>query len=511
MKIFFIIGSHLQALKSNLVVQFSVVCFGVMAAVAVISGIVLSHKIQTDAINNLMDEAVGSSSARVLEVLTPDDLSIPMYGERYDRFDQFVQTSIVSERTARIKIWAGDGTVIYSSDSTQVGERFPLKNNLLKALQGENSREIKTPDDPDNVLERHLGTLMAVNTPIVFPGETKPAGSFEIYQYYGPTAIRIESMRRWLFGGIALGFGVLYASLVLVVWNGWRTIKRQQSELATLNLELETSVKQRTEELEKTQERLLLSERMATFGELAGAVAHEIRSPLSGIKNGIFYIRRKQKNNDASEDAKKIQLFLDVMDEAVDNSDRIITSMIDFARMPTNELKESDIRQVVENSISGITMGDQIQINREFEKDMPTLYLDSSMVSKTLAALFENSKESMPDGGTLDITAEITNRRMVLRIRDDGHGIDSSELSKVFDPLFSTRNRGVGLGLPVARQVVRRHGGALDISSTPGVGTTVTLSFPISEPAVTIRTFMERRNAGLNLSAPETIGSSPLL
>jgi hypothetical protein len=179
-------------LKDNLLVQFSVVSFVVMAAIAVILAAVISNKIRSDAVAALVDEAIGASSGRLLDALTAADLETPMTGAQYDRFHDFVQRSIVSERTARVKVWAKDGTVIYSNDPTGVGERFTITENLLTALRGDNAVEIEVPKDPDNALERDLGTLMEIYTPIVFPGTTEPQGAFELYQYYAPTSHRIS-------------------------------------------------------------------------------------------------------------------------------------------------------------------------------------------------------------------------------------------------------------------------------------------------------------------------------
>ena len=154
-----------------------------MIITAVLLAIILTGKIRSDAINHFIEDAVDSSSPRTARALTPADLEVAMTGERYERFHQFVQDSVVSERTARIKLWAKDGTVIYSDDPTQVGERFPNKLNLMMAFEGETPIEIKVPEDVDNDRERRLGTLVEVYVPIVHPGATTPNGAIEIYQY----------------------------------------------------------------------------------------------------------------------------------------------------------------------------------------------------------------------------------------------------------------------------------------------------------------------------------------
>lgn len=162
-----------------------------MIITAVLLAIILTGKIRSDAINHFIEDAVDSSSPRIARALTPADLEVAMTGERYERFHQFVQDSVVPERTARIKLWAKDGTVIYSDDPTQVGERFPNKLNLMKAFEGETPIEIKVPEDVDNDRERRLGTLVEVYVPIVHPGATTPNDAIEIYQYYASTAARM--------------------------------------------------------------------------------------------------------------------------------------------------------------------------------------------------------------------------------------------------------------------------------------------------------------------------------
>ena len=117
----------MKAFQSNLLVRFSIVSFVVMVAIAAVLAVVLAEKIRDDAVEDLVEEAVGTSKRRLLANITPEDLETPMVGQRYDDFDRFVQQSIVSARTARVTLWSKDGTVIYSVDPSQVGEKYPAK------------------------------------------------------------------------------------------------------------------------------------------------------------------------------------------------------------------------------------------------------------------------------------------------------------------------------------------------------------------------------------------------
>jgi signal transduction histidine kinase len=240
--------------KDNLLVQFSTVSLVIMAILALILALVLTNKIQSDARVALVAEAVGNASWRVHTIMTPADLAIPMTGARYTRFHEFVQQSIISEQTARVKLWAKDGTVIYSDDPAVIGSKFPENEDMQRALRGEVISEIRKPANPEHVRERYLGTLIEVYAPIVFPGSMEPQGVMELYQYYEPTAQRIADLRRWVFGSIGVGFVILYGGLIFIVGGGWRTINRQQATLARTNADLRRA----NEEIQKAQESLVL-------------------------------------------------------------------------------------------------------------------------------------------------------------------------------------------------------------------------------------------------------------
>ena len=193
----------------------------------------------------------------------------------------FVQRSIVSDRTARIKLWSTDGTVIYSNDPAGLGEKFPAKENLLRALRGESAVEIKIPEDAENARERFLGTLMEVYSPVIYPGSTAPQGVLEIYQYYEPTAQRINDLMRWVVGSVAGGFLILYGGLVSIVWSGGRTITRQRERLEWVNAELQNKM----DEAKASNQQLLfeITERRSS-GELLRESNRQLEEALNELE-----------------------------------------------------------------------------------------------------------------------------------------------------------------------------------------------------------------------------------
>ena len=248
-------------LRDNLFFEFSAISFVVLAAIALSLTYVLSNKVREDAVKDLVDEAIGASSGRLLRALMPSDFEGPMTGDRYDSFNRFVQQYVVSERTARVKIRAKDGTIIYADNPKAVGKKFPPNEPLLRALRGENVAILEVPADATHVYEADLGRLMEVVTRINFPDSAEPPGVFALYQYYEPTAQRIAGMRRWIFGTVGLGFLIVYGSLVSIVWRGWSTMTRQRRQLETVNTRLEARVAERTAELTSMNQEVVRSNR----------------------------------------------------------------------------------------------------------------------------------------------------------------------------------------------------------------------------------------------------------
>lgn len=470
----------MKKLRENLLVQFSVVSFLVMAAIAVVLAIILANKIRTDAVNALVNEAIGASSDRLLRVIKPSDLEVAMTGERYKRFHQFVEEQIVSKRTARIKIWAQDGTVVYDNDPAKVGQRFPSKEGLLAALRGQNFTELKIPQDAEHQGEKHLDTLMEVYTPIVFPGTTEPQGAFEFYQYFAPTAELIYDLRGRVFSTTGVGFLFLYASLVSIVWRGWRTIVRQRNQLQSFNAELEKRVQQRTAELREAQDKLVRTERLAAIGELSAGVAHELRNPLGAIKNAAYYIKGKLRDSNLVRDNPRVGDFLGIMDEEIETSNRIITELMDFSRVNPPNLSPTTVDTVVDNALSRIQIKEDVKIVKDLEPGLPEVLADSEQLRRAFTNLFKNAEEAMPEGGTLTISAKAKDDHVELQFRDTGQGIPDTNLSTVFDPLFTTKPRGIGLGLAIVKQIIERHRGGLGVESKLGKGATFTIRLPLN-------------------------------
>lgn len=455
----------MRHLKDNLLVQFSVISFLIVAVVAVVIAVVLSNKIQSDAIEDLVKEAVGASSGRLLTAITPADLEAPMTGARYNRFHEFVQQSIVSERTARVKIvrvGPKEGTIIYSNDQASVGKTFPPPKPLLKAMRGETVPILRVPEGIAHAAERDLGTLMEVVTPIIFPGTTEPQGVFALYQYYAPTAERITSLRSWLFGSIGVGFVILYGGLVSVVWGGWRTISSQQRRLESFNAEL----KEHTQGLARSNEEL---------EQFAYVASHDLQEPLRMVASYTQLLAKRYKGK-LDSDADEFIAY------AVDGATRmkeLINGLLAYSRLSSqgNSLEPSDCSAIFDQvpaNLQAAVRESEAVVTRDA---LPTVMGDALQLGQLFQNLVGNAiKFHGEDPPRVHVSAERKDKEWLFSVRDNGIGMDTQYADRIFvifQRLHSgTEYPGAGIGLAICKKIVDRHGGRIWVESKPGKGAT---------------------------------------
>ena len=161
------------------------------------------------------------------------------------------------------------------------------------------------------------------------------------------------------------------------------------------------------------------------------------------------------------------------MDEQIDKSDRIISNMIDYSRERQPVLTPVDVEKIIESAIRRIDVQGKINVVKRIEPGLPLVLLDGPRITQALEAIMSNAADSMPSGGDLSIAVDRTDKYLIFEIRDTGDGISEHDLLRLSDPLFSTKNLGMGMGLPLADEVVKKHDGVINVSSVPGQGTTV--------------------------------------
>ena len=205
---------------------------------------------------------------------------------------------------------------------------------------------------------------------------------------------------------------------------------------------LELTIQERTKELVETQARLVKSERLATIGELAGMVGHDLRNPLAGIKNANYFLKKKYS---ASMDDKGKEV-LTIIESAVEHANSIVADLLDYSREIKLELEEYSPKSLVDYVLLSIKPSSRIKIIDRTES-FPTIWVDGNKIERVFVNLIKNAIDAMPEGGTLEISSRQSGENVELTFADTGTGMSQDVIGKIFTPLFTTKAQGMGLGL----------------------------------------------------------------
>jgi len=211
-------------------------------------------------------------------------------------------------------------------------------------------------------------------------------------------------------------------------------------------------------------------ERMAAIGQVGGGVAHELRNPLNVIKTSVYFLL-----NARNATPEKRAEHLQRIERHVLLADGVITALSDFARMPVPDLKPVVVRRVVDEAIEANPPPDTVRVIHDWPADLPPVLADANQLRIVFANLVRNAREAMPQGGTLTLAGRVADGRVEVTVADTGVGIPAEQLLRIMEPLYTTKARGLGLGLALSRAILEKNTGSLHVTSQPGVGTTFTV------------------------------------
>ena len=235
-------------------------------------------------------------------------------------------------------------------------------------------------------------------------------------------------------------------------------------------------MKERTQELRDAQEQLIRQEKLAFLGQLAGSVAHEMRNPLGVISNAVFYL--KMILPDADETTSE---YLDLISSEVRNSDGIVADLLDFGRTRMPDREKTAVSVLVAGVLEKRPPPQDAEVTTQLPPDLPPVFTDPRQMGQVLGNLVTNGYQAMPEGGSLTISAQAEGKRVSISITDTGCGISQENMEKVFEPLFTTKMRGIGLGLAVSRSLAEANGGSIEVESQEGKGSTFTVTLLTKE------------------------------
>jgi PAS domain S-box-containing protein len=254
--------------------------------------------------------------------------------------------------------------------------------------------------------------------------------------------------------------------------------KRAEEEILQLNAELETRVEEQTRELREAQEQLVRKETLAVLGQLAGGVGHELRDPLAIIVNAVYFLKLIQ-----PEAGGKIKEYLGLIERETHNAEKIISDLLNFARVKSADREAVSVSDLISQTLERFPASSSVEVTLDTPTDLPQVFADPRQMEQVLGNLVVNACQAMTNGGKLVISAKPSTVNgqpsVAIAIKDTGVGIPPENMRKLFEPLFTTKAKGIGLGLAVSRKLAEANGGRIEVQSEAGVGSMFTLWLPV--------------------------------
>lgn len=270
--------------------------------------------------------------------------------------------------------------------------------------------------------------------------------------------------------------GLFLNQVAVLVENSrlFQGLKDARKQLEAHAEQLEQKVEERTRELKISQEQLLKAQRLAVIGELAGMVGHDLRNPLTSIAGSTYFLKKRLSPNvDA-----KIQEMIELIEKNIAYSNKIINDLLDYSREIKLDLTESNPKSITKNVLSLVIFPQNVRLIN-LTKNKPKVKIDVEKIQRAFINLIKNAIEAMPEGGTLTIESRKVRDYVVFSFSDSGVGLSEEMLKKLWVPLFTTKAKGMGLGLSICKRIIEAHGGFISAKSILGKGTTFTVTLPI--------------------------------
>ncbi|HVR20068.1 MAG TPA: ATP-binding protein, partial [Polyangiaceae bacterium] len=266
-----------------------------------------------------------------------------------------------------------------------------------------------------------------------------------------------------------------------------RAVARRQAEVELLS----ESEREKSEALDKalivlkeSQEASIRNERLAAVGQLAASVGHELRNPLTAVRNACTYIGKKIDsaggNGHGLASDERVKRFRVIIDRELDASAKIISDLLDFARARQPERQPCPLRALVAEAMEVVPKHAHVQLVNEVPEHLPFPSLDKDQFRQVFLNLIQNASEAIDKdrGGRVLVQADADAGAFRIRVVDDGPGMEKEVVEKIFQPLFSTKTKGTGLGLAIVQGTIARHGGRVEVTTAPGEGSVFTIELP---------------------------------
>ncbi|MBW2020837.1 MAG: two-component sensor histidine kinase [Deltaproteobacteria bacterium] len=383
----------------------------------------------------------------------------------FDRLDQVVRNTLHSFSVEMVNIFDRKNNVIfYSFDKKLVGRKGLGGIDYQQALLGKSSSRLIRRGGSWSMLfgtprESELRTYVPLRAEKPLSNIEGPIlGVFEIVQDLSEDYRTIAHFKYRIMVTSVIIMGILFVILRYIVKRGEKIIEKRAQERLLL------------------KEKLNHAERLASLGEMVAAISHEIRNPLGIISSTAELLKGKLARHDPQDQ------LADVIVQEANRLNSIVTDFLNFARPQTPNLMPCKVDEVLEKNLAFLAPEinkNGYEIYKRFATDIPEIRADPGLLYQALLNILINAMQAMPKGGPIYIELSAQRNALTITIADEGHGISDDTMKKIWEPFFTTKDKGSGLGLPIVKNIIEGHGGTIHIENGPEKGAQVTVTLPV--------------------------------
>lgn len=384
--------------------------------------------------------------------------------EQQEHLDRVVKSTLHSFEVQMVNIYDMDKTISYSFDENLVGRKDLTGQGYFDAIKGKSSSKLVQKGNWFEILfgltqENKIITFAPIRAEKPLSSLSGPVlGVVEIVQDPSEDYAAISRFQVFVITTSAVVMGLLLLVLILFVRRG------------------ENIIEQRAQEQMKLKEELSRSKHLSNLGEMVAGVSHEIRNPLGIIRSSAELLKKKVQELDP-------QITIpDIIVEEANRLNSIITDFLNFAKPTNPDFAPCRIEDIITKNLNYLSTQidkTQYRIVPELDNQELEIMADANMLYQAFLNILINAMQAMPEGGTINVETDFNGRMVFIRFKDSGQGIPEDLMEKIWDPFFTTKEKGTGLGLGIVKNIIQSHGGRIHIANrSDGRGAQVELELP---------------------------------
>jgi len=386
--------------------------------------------------------------------------------EQFIRMDKVVRSTLHSFKVDMVNIYDMDNTISYSFDQAVIGKKDAGGKGYQDAVSGKTTSKLLQRGSWVEIFlgfskDSRLITFAPLRAEQPLSRISGPVlGVVEIVQDLSEDYKTIFDFQKRVIITCTIVMGALFLVLLFVVKRGEGIIEKRALERLRL------------------KEQLSRAERLSTLGEMVAGISHEIRNPLGIIRSSSELLKKKMAGYDPSNSIPGI-----IIEESA-RLNNIITDFLDFAKPRSSNLILCRIEDVLEKNIT--FLASQINeegciIEKDYDNNLPEITADPEMLYQAFLNILINAMQAMPEGGKIHVEIGSSDNTVTIFFEDEGEGIPEDILEKIWDPFFTTKEKGTGLGLGIVKNIIESHRGSIQVSNRPVCGARVKVEMPVKQ------------------------------